>query len=329
VSGPSGTAKSTAVRALAELLPEIDVVAGCAFVCDPAAPACDSCRERDVAGEALPARRRRRRVVTLPLNATEDRVAGTIDMARALTEGIKALEPGLLAEANRGILYVDEINLLDDHLGDILLDAAAMGENVVEREGMSITHPARFLLVGTMNPDEGDLRPQLADRIGLHVEVEPLRDPDLRGEVIRRREAFTTAPEELAGRFASYQEELRARVDGAVARLAGVQVPDALYPAIGSLVTRLGVDSHRADVTVLECAKAIAALAARDAVTAGDVREAAGLALGHRRAGDPFGPPPRVDEHELERALEEALEGAVPGKAPRAEERARAREAAG
>ena len=227
VSGPSGTAKSTAVRALAELLPEIEVVAGCAFVCDPAAPACDDCRARADAGEALPARRRRRRVVTLPLNATEDRVAGTIDMARALTEGIKALEPGLLAEANRGILYVDEINLLDDHLGDILLDAAAMGENVVEREGMSITHPARFLLVGTMNPEEGDLRPQLADRIGLHVEVEPLRDPELRGEVIRRREAFTTDPEALAGRFASYQEELRARVDGAVARLAGVQVPDA------------------------------------------------------------------------------------------------------
>ena len=329
MSGPSGTAKSTAVRALAELLPEIEVVAGCAFVCDPAAPACDDCRERAAAGEALPARRRRRRVVTLPLNATEDRVAGTIDMARALTDGIKALEPGLLAEANRGILYVDEINLLDDHLGDVLLDAAAMGENVVEREGMSITHPARFLLVGTMNPEEGDLRPQLADRIGLHVEVEALRDPELRGEVIRRREAFTTDPDALAGRFVSYQEELRARVEGAVARLPSVQVPDALYPAIGSLVTRLGVDSHRADVTVLECAKAIAALAPRDAVTAGDVREAAGLALGHRRAGDPFGPPPRVDEHELERALEEALEGAVPGKAPRAEERARAREAAG
>ena len=317
------------MRALAELLPEIDVVADCAFVCDPAAPECDGCRARADAGETLPTRRRRRRVVTLPLNATEDRVAGTIDMARALTDGIKALEPGLLAEANRGILYVDEINLLDDHLSDVLLDAAAMGENVVEREGMSITHPARFLLVGTMNPEEGDLRPQLADRIGLHVEVEPLRDSDLRGEVIRRREAYTTDPEALAGRFAGYQEELRARVDGAVGRLAGVTVADPLYPAIGSLVTRLGVDSHRADVTVLECAKAIAALAPRDAVTAGDVREAAGLALGHRRAGDPFGPPPRMDEHELERALEEALEGAVPGKAPRAGERARAREAAG
>jgi Mg-chelatase subunit ChlI len=261
--------------------------------------------------------------VTLPLNATEDRVAGTIDMARALVEGVKALEPGLLAEANRGILYVDEINLLDDHLSDILLDAAASGMNVVEREGISLSHPARFLLVGTMNPEEGDLRPQLADRIGLHVEVEPLRDPELRGDVIRRREAFTADPEALARRFASYQDELRERVETAT-RL-DVTVPDELYPAIGALVTRLGVDSHRADITILECAKAIAALAPRAAVTVADVREAAGLALGHRRAGDPFGPPPRLDEHELERALEEALEGAVPGKARAATEKAQVR----
>jgi Mg-chelatase subunit ChlI len=328
VSGPSGTAKSTAVRGLAELLPEIDVVADCPFVCDPAAPECQSCRERAAAGHRLPARRRRRRVVTLPLNATEDRVAGTIDMARALMEGVKALEPGLLAEANRGILYVDEINLLDDHLSDILLDAAASGTNVVEREGISVSHPARFLLVGTMNPDEGDLRPQLADRIGLHVEVDALHEPELRADVIRRREAFTADPDTLARRFASYQDELRERVDAAVRLIAEVAVPDALYPAIGALVTRLGVESHRADVTILECAKAIAALAPRDAVTAADVREAAALALGHRRAGDPFGPPPRLDEHELDRALEEALEGAVPGKAPAATERGPARERA-
>jgi Mg-chelatase subunit ChlI len=307
------------VRGLAELLPEIRVVADCPFMCDPAAPACPTCLGRD----ELPVLRRRRRVVTLPLNATEDRVAGTIDMARALTEGIKALEPGLLAEANRGILYVDEINLLDDHLSDILLDAAASGTNVVEREGISLSHPARFLLVGTMNPDEGDLRPQLADRIGLHVEVEPLRDPELRGDVIRRREAFTADPDALAARFGSYQDELRERI--AAAAGAAVRVPDALYPAIGALVTRLGVDSHRADVTILECAKAIAALAGREEVAAADVREAAALALSHRRAGDPFGPPPRMDEHELERALEEALEGAVPGKARAATERAPAK----
>lgn len=264
--------------------------------------------------------------MTLPLNATEDRVAGTIDMARALMEGVKALEPGLLAEANRGILYVDEINLLDDHLSDILLDAAAMGVNVVEREGISVSHPARFMLVGTMNPEEGDLRPQLADRIGLHVEVEALRDPDQRGDVIRRREAFTANPASLGRRFERYQKELRERVDAAVHLVSEVCVPDPLYPAIGALVTRLGVDSHRADVTILECAKAIAALAPRDVVAAADVREAAALALSHRRAGDPFGPPPRLDEHELDRALEEALEGAVPGKAPAATERAPERE---
>jgi magnesium chelatase subunit D len=307
VSGPSGTAKSTAVRGLAELLPEIAVVADCPFACDPAAPECPLCRGR----AQLHERRRRRRVVTLPLNATEDRVAGTIDMARALAEGVKALEPGLLAEANRGILYVDEINLLDDHLSDVLLDAAASGVNVVEREGISLSHPARFLLVGTMNPEEGDLRPQLADRIGLHVEVTALRDPEARGDVIRRREAFTLDPDAFAARFSRYEDELRERLDGAVARVAGVRVPDRMYPAIGTLVTRLGVDSHRADVTVLECAKAIAALAGRDEVATADVREAATLALGHRRGGDPFGPPPRLDEHELDRALEEA----VPGKA--------------
>ncbi|HEX5620759.1 MAG TPA: ATP-binding protein [Solirubrobacteraceae bacterium] len=328
VSGPSGTAKSTAVRALAELLPEIEVVADCPFVCDPAAPACPSCLERVKVGEPLPVRRRRRRVVTLPLNATEDRVAGTIDMARALMEGVKALEPGLLAEANRGILYVDEINLLDDHLSDILLDAAASGVNTVEREGISVAHPARFLLVGTMNPEEGDLRPQLADRIGLQVEVEPLRDADQRADVIRRREAFTSDPAALARRFDVYQDELRDRVRAAVHLISEIAVPDALYPAIGALVTRLGVESHRADIAILECAKAIAALVPRDSVAAADVREAAALALGHRRAGDPFGPPPRLDEHELDRALEEALEGAVPGKAPVAREKAPEREPA-
>jgi Mg-chelatase subunit ChlI len=283
VSGPSGTAKSTAVRALAELLPEIEVVGDCPFVCDPAAPECPSCRERAAAGHHLPTRRRRRRVVTLPLNATEDRVAGTIDMTRALMEGVKALEPGLLAEANRGILYVDEINLLDDHLSDILLDAAASGMNVVEREGISVAHPARFLLVGTMNPEEGDLRPQLGDRIGLHVEVEALHEPELRADVIRRREAFTAAPDALAHRFAVYQDELRGRVDAAVHLIAEVAVPDELYPAIGALVTRLGVESHRADITILECAKAIAALAPSRHRPLADVREAAGLALASAR----------------------------------------------
>ncbi|HJU47308.1 MAG TPA: ATP-binding protein, partial [Gaiellaceae bacterium] len=193
VEGPSGTAKSTAVRGLAAVMPELEVVADCPFSCDPAAP-CETCRERRARGEALPVARRRARIVTLPLNATDDRVAGSVDIARALREGVAALEPGLLAEVNRGILYVDEINLLDDHLVDILLDAAALGVNTVEREGVSFSHPSRFLLIGTMNPEEGDLRPQLADRIGLRVAVEALGDAEERAEVIRRREAATADP---------------------------------------------------------------------------------------------------------------------------------------
>jgi magnesium chelatase subunit D len=304
VSGPTGTAKSTAVRGLLDLLGEIEVVAGCPFGCDPAAPECALCVGRD----QLPALRRRRPLVTLPLNATEDRVAGSLDVARALNEGVLALAPGLLAEANRGILYVDEINLLDDHLGDILLDAAAMGINVVEREGISVEHPARFLLVGTMNPEEGDLRPQIADRIGLRVDVSALTDPRDRGEVLRRREAFTADPAAFAASHAGAQDDLRARIGAAQERVVSVRVPDALYAAIGAMVTRLGVTSHRGDVTVLECAKALAALDGRDEVAAADVRAAATLALDHRRSADPLQPVPPLTDEEVEHALEAALE---------------------
>lgn len=317
VEGPAGTGKSTAVRGLAELLPEVEVVAGCHFGCDPARPECAQCRERAAAGEELPAVRRRRRVVTLPLNATEDRVAGTIDIARALREGEKALEPGLLAEANRGILYIDEINLLDDHLSDLLLDAAALGVSVVEREGISVTHPARFLLIGTMNAEEGELRPQLADRLGLRVTVEPLRDVGERAEVVRRREAFAAAPQEFLAAWAGPQEELRAALARAEELVEQVRVPDELYRAIGGLGLRLGAESHRADLAILQCAKAGAALDGRDDVTRADVLAAAGLALGHRIAADPFGPPPSLTSSELERALEDVLEAEVePKKAP-------------
>ena len=206
IEGSSGTGKSTAVRGLAALLPEIDVVADCPFSCDPAGP-CEVCT-RGRAGRSCPVARRRVRVVTLPLNATEDRVSGSVDIARALREGIAALEPGLLAEANRGILYVDEINLLDDHLCDVLLDAAALGVNVVEREGVSVSHPARFLLVGTMNPEEGELRPQLADRIGLRIVVDAILDPGQRAEVMRRRETYTADPDAFVAAAAGEQEQL-------------------------------------------------------------------------------------------------------------------------
>jgi Mg-chelatase subunit ChlI len=253
-------------------------------------------------------------MVDLPLNATEDRIAGTIDLARALREGEKALEPGLLAEANRGILYVDEINLLDDHLADVLLDAAALGVNVVERESISVAHPARFLLVGTMNPEEGDLRPQLADRLGLEVHVEPLTDVRARAEVIRRREAFTSDPDAFVARYSGAQEELAGRLRAVSHGLDAIIVPDELYEAIAGLVLRIGTGSHRADVTVLQCAKALAVLAGRGRVETGDVVDAAELALGHRLPVDPFAPAPELTRAELERALEEALETEVEGK---------------
>ena len=307
IKGPSGTGKSTAVRGLAELLPELTVVADCPFSCSLQEP-CGSCSERVSRGEELPVIRRRRRIVDLPLNATEDRVAGTVDVALALKEGVRALEPGLLAEANRGILYVDEINLLDDHLTDVLLDAAALGVNVVEREGVSISHPARFLLVGTMNEEEGELRPQIADRIGLEVDVEALADPEARAEVVRRREAFSRDPEALRAEWAAAQAELAAQVAAAEERLQRVRLSDALYAAVGQLVVRSGVDSHRADITIVECAKAIAALAERDEAGAEDVLAAAELALGHRLTTDPFAPAPQVEPQQLRRVLEEALE---------------------
>jgi Mg-chelatase subunit ChlI len=307
VKGPSGTGKSTAVRGLAELLPEIAVVADCPFSCSPDDP-CGSCRERVARGEELPVTRRRRRIVDLPLNATEDRVSGTVDVARALKDGERALEPGLLAEANRGILYVDEINLLDDHLTDVLLDAAALGVNVVEREGVSVSHPARFLLVGTMNEEEGELRPQIADRIGLEVDVEALTDPGARAEVIRRREAFAADPNAFRATWAEAQAGIAADLAAAEVRLGGVRVPDALYGAVARLVLRSGVESHRADITIVECAKALAALAGRNDVDAEDVLEAAVLALGHRLSVDPFGPAPRVETEVLRRLLDEALE---------------------
>jgi magnesium chelatase subunit I len=306
VQGPSGTGKSTAVRGLAELLPAIEVVADCPFSCDPDRrdAQCAACRER----AELPRAGRQRRIVNLPLNATEDRVAGSVDIARALREGVKALEPGLLAAANRGILYIDEINLLDDHLVDVLLDAAALGVNVVEREGVSLEHPARFLLVGTMNPEEGELRPQIADRIGLRVEVDAISRPAARAEVTRRREAFTARPEEFLAFWAEAQSELAERIADAGELVRTVRVPDELYDAIARLVVRVGVESHRGDVVVLECAKALAALEGRSDAGRADVVEAAELALGHRLPFDPFEPAPQVDEQQLRRILEDVLD---------------------
>jgi Mg-chelatase subunit ChlI len=319
IRGGSGVGKSTAVRGLAALLPEIDVVTGCAFGCDPTRPECPTCRARAAEAAPLPRIRRRRRIITLPLNATDDRVAGSLDLERALHDGVKALEPGLLAEANRGILYVDEINLLDDHLSDLLLDAATLGVNIVEREGIAVSHPARFLLVGTMNPEEGDLRVQIADRIGLHVDVEALTNPEQRAEIMRRREAFAADPDGFAAAFAEGEEAVRTGVARAVDLIDRVRIPGNVYRAIAELVLGFGITSHRADIALLECAKAFAALDGRDEVAPRDVRNAAAMALGHRMTAEAFGPPPTIDEQQIERALDEIL--ADETEAPKKKER--------
>jgi Mg-chelatase subunit ChlI len=314
IRGSSGTAKSTAVRGLASLLPDVEVVSDCPFQCDPldSRTQCDLCRARIGAGENLPAAIRARRLVNLPLNATEDRVAGTLDISRALREGIKALEPGLLAEANRGILYIDEINLLDDHIVDLLLDAAALGINIVEREGVSLSHPARFLLIGTMNPEEGELRPQIADRIGLQIDVSALSDSRERVEVIKRREAFLIEPKSFCERFRDAQQELRQRIRQAISLLPGVRLSEDLYGAVARLTLKFDVPSHRADITIVQCAKALAAMDARRIANPYDIWEAANLALGHRLPHDPFSAAPALDpmaiRHELEDILETPLE---------------------
>ncbi|MEM3594821.1 MAG: ATP-binding protein, partial [Candidatus Jordarchaeaceae archaeon] len=212
--GERGTGKSTAARALADLMPEIEVVKGCPFNCNPRDPAemCEECAHKYERGEELPVERKKMRVVDLPLSATEDRVVGSLNVEKALREGKPCLEPGLLAEANRGILYVDEVNLLDDHLVDILLDSAAMGVNVVEREGISVSHPARFILIGTMNPEEGELRPQITDRFGLCVQIEALKDLEQRKEIVRRREEFERDPQAFHEKYKASQEELQGRI---------------------------------------------------------------------------------------------------------------------
>jgi magnesium chelatase subunit I len=290
IRGEKGTAKSTAVRALADLLPEIDVVDGDPFNSDPHDPRGMSAdvHARYVAGETLTIRRRKVQVVELPVSATEDRVIGTIDLETALKEGRKVIEPGLLAAANRGILYMDEVNLLDDHVVDVLLDSAAMGVNTIEREGISLSHPARFTLIGTMNPEEGELRPQLLDRFGLCVHVEGLTDPAQRVEVVKRRAAFEENPAAFAERWAEETEKLRQAIGAGIAAYPHVKASDAILYAIANRSLKLGVDGHRSDIIMLKAAKALAAWAGRDLVRDEDVDEAAALALAHRVRRRPF-----------------------------------------
>jgi magnesium chelatase subunit D len=310
VRGEKGTAKSTVVRALAALLPAVDVVADCRFGCDPAAPdpGCpDGPHPQQPAWLARPAR-----LAELPVGATEDRLAGSLDIERALTDGVAAFEPGLLAAAHRGLLYVDEVNLLHDHLVDLLLDAAALGVNYVEREGLSVRHAARFLLVGTMNPEEGELRPQLLDRFGLTVEVAATRESAERAEVVRRRLAYEADPAAFAAGWDQDSQRIAGRVVAARERLPKVRLPDSVLQQICAVCGAFEVDGLRADLVTARTAIALAAWHDRDEVGADDVRQAARLALPHRRRRDPFDVP-GLDEQALDDALADALGAGQPG----------------
>jgi magnesium chelatase subunit D len=310
VRGEKGTAKSTAVRGLSRLLPQVQVVDGCAYNCDPWAPDPDCPAGRHPHG--APRRRHAAPLVELPVGASTDRVAGALDLERALTEGRRGFEPGLLAAAHRGILYVDEVNLLGDHLVDLLLDATALGVNYVEREGVSVRHAARFLLVGTMNPEEGELRPQLLDRFGVTVEVRGNADPAERVEVIRRRLAYEADPGGFAAAWAGPDAALTERIVAARRRLAGVRLDDELLQRIAAVCAAFAVDGLRGDIVTAKAALALAAWDGRDAVELADIRRAALLALPHRRRRGPMDPL-GLDEDELDRILAGDPEPPRPG----------------
>ncbi|MBA3356970.1 MAG: magnesium chelatase ATPase subunit I [Pyrinomonadaceae bacterium] len=307
IMGHRGTGKSTAVRGLAELLPEIKVVAGCAYRCDPSGSnLCAECQKKLDGGERLEAELTSVAVVDLPLGATEDRVCGTIDIERALQQGTKTFEPGLLARANRGLLYIDEVNLLDDHLVDVLLDVAVTGVNKVEREGISIQHPARFVLVGSGNPEEGELRPQLVDRFGLHVEVTTDDDLDRRVDIVERCNAFERGPEEFCANLAQDQEQLRNRITRAQKNSDSVIVERPLLRQVAQLCTELKIDGHRGELAITRAGRALAAFEGRKKVTAADVRRVTPMALRHRLRRDPL--EERAGTERIQRALEKVFD---------------------
>jgi len=306
VFGDRGTGKSTAVRALAQLLPPMPAVVGCRYACDPASTdgLCQECRDRSSTGP-LKSRLVPVPVVDMPLGVTEDRVVGALDLERALSQGIKAFEPGLLAQANRGFLYIDEVNLLEDHLVDLLIDVAASGENLVEREGLSVRHPSRFVLVGSGNPEEGELRPQLLDRFGLSVEVKTPMELDQRVEVVRRRDEFERDRAAFVAKWKRRDEQIRRRIVAARKLVATIEVSDAVLESAAKLCMQLGTDGIRGELTLIRAARAVASYEQAQRVTVSHVRRVAPSALRHRLRRDP------LDESgssvRVERALVEAF----------------------
>ncbi len=302
IRGERGTAKSTAARALAALLPRVAVVSDCRFGCDPDRPNtwCTDCRERVNSGESLPVELRSTAFVNLPVSATEDRVVGTLDIEKAIQKGERHFEPGVLAAANRGLLYIDEVNLLDDHVVDLLLDSAAMGMNIVEREGISFSHPARFILVGTMNPEEGDLRPQLLDRFALSVEIRGVRDARERVLIMERNLAFESEADEFRHQWLSKEDDLSHQIEQARMLVDQVSYSKRDMLSIAALSASLNVEGHRSDLVILKTARAHAAFEGRKAVTDRDIALAAELALPHRIKRGPF--------HQAEMSMEDLQE---------------------
>lgn len=314
IFGHRGTGKSTAVRALADLLPRITKVKGCVYGCDPLRPVafCDDCRARARRVKRMPRERAVVPVVDLPLGATEDRVCGTLDIERALNEGVKSFEPGLLARANRGFLYIDEVNLLEDHLVDLLLDAAAGGRNVVEREGISVSHPARFVLVGSGNPEEGELRPQLLDRFGLHADIKTITDLDQRVQIVERRERFDIEPAGFREEFEPEQARLRRRLVRARKVLPSVSTDRNLLVRVAELCAVLNADGHRGELTIARAARALAAMEGRRSVGVNDIRRVAVMSLRHRLRKDP------LETMESGLRIRQALDRVLPERAGKA-----------
>lgn len=314
IRGERGTAKSTAARALAALLPQVQVVSDCRFACDPEKPQtwCTECRERVENEGELPHKIVRTPFIDLPVSATEDRVVGTLDIEKAIRKGERHFEPGILASANRGLLYIDEVNLLDDHVVDILLDSAAMGMNIVEREGISFVHPARFILVGTMNPEEGELRPQLLDRFGLSVEIHGIRSSRERVEIMQRHLAFEQDAEQFRQEWMEKEKELSQKIDAARRIVDDVTYSSRDLLAIASLTSSMNVEGHRADLVILKGARALAAFEGRTKINDLDIAMVAELALLHRMKGGPM-QMSEMDADELHEKIEKLVGYKEPG----------------